>query len=141
MQVSHSTRPFVSRLRVAPGAASAPDRVVVDLEKMRKLAAILEEQADQLTRLPLDDGEMESEPDAKDRGTQAVEARLRSLCEALEKAFPDAEEDKVTAKKVCAHNLAFVLASNDFMFRTPLHSTFICLTCGTLSTAVITVLL
>ncbi|KAG8903976.1 hypothetical protein FRB99_002455 [Tulasnella sp. 403] len=98
MHVSHSTRPFTSKARVAPSASSRPERVLVDLEKMRKLATILEDQADQLSQTNVDESEMEpAEP--KDRGTIAVEARAKQLFDMLDEKFAGAEDEKLTAKK------------------------------------------
>lgn len=44
LHVSHNTRPFTSKARVAPESASRPDRIAKDLEQAKQLVAILEEE-------------------------------------------------------------------------------------------------
>ncbi|KAG8956553.1 hypothetical protein FRC04_000031 [Tulasnella sp. 424] len=99
MQLTHSTRPFVAKMRMAPGAGSRPERILVDLGKIKKLASLLEEQAEHLAQLPGDDNAMEAPTEPKDRGSLAVEARAKHLAEMLDNEFPDGEEEKMTAKK------------------------------------------
>ncbi|KAG8981608.1 hypothetical protein FRB90_007135, partial [Tulasnella sp. 427] len=99
MQLTHSTRPFVAKMRMAPGAGSRPERIVVDLGKIRKLASLLEEQAEHLATLPAEDQSITSPTDPRDRGTVAVEARAKHLAEMLDAQFPDGEEEKMVAKK------------------------------------------
>lgn len=100
MQLTHSTRPFVAKMRMAPGAGSRPERILVDLGKIKKLASLLEEQAEHLAQLPGDDNAMEAPTEPKDRGSLAVEARAKHLAEMLDNEFPDGEEEKMSAKKV-----------------------------------------
>ncbi|KAG8919882.1 hypothetical protein FRC01_001052 [Tulasnella sp. 417] len=99
MQLTHSTRPFVAKMRMAPGSGSRPERIVVDLEKIKKLASLLEEQAEQLAQLPGDDNAMEPPTEPKDRGSLAVEARAKHLADMLDSEFPEGEEEKMLAKK------------------------------------------
>ena len=86
-------------MRLAPSAASSPDRVLTDLNNIRKLAGLLEAQAEELAQTSFDELEM-SGSDVKDRGSQAVEARSKHLSDALEQKFQGAEEERLTAKKV-----------------------------------------
>ena len=50
MHVTHTTRPFNTRIRVAPEVASRPERIQRDLVQIKKLASVLEEDAAFLRR-------------------------------------------------------------------------------------------
>jgi hypothetical protein len=45
LHVTHTTRPFMTRIRIAPDVASRPERIKKDLEQIKQLASILEEEA------------------------------------------------------------------------------------------------
>lgn len=88
-------------MRVAPGVASQPDRIAKDLENSRRLAAKLEDEADALARTSADDTFMSDASEmTKDRGTVAVDNRIKMLWETLEEKFAGSDEEKVNAKKV-----------------------------------------
>ncbi|KAF8307293.1 hypothetical protein DL93DRAFT_2143326 [Clavulina sp. PMI_390] len=52
LHVTHSTRPFSSRARYAPEASRRPERIAKDLENIKRLAALLEQEAYDLEKLP-----------------------------------------------------------------------------------------
>ncbi|KAF8338984.1 uncharacterized protein EI90DRAFT_3039954 [Cantharellus anzutake] len=52
LHVTHSTRPFRSRARRTPESASEPERIEKDLANVKKLAAVLEDEAYHLQTLP-----------------------------------------------------------------------------------------
>ena len=48
LHVAHNVRPFVNKIRYAPEVASRPDRLANDLQNVKLLATILEDQAAEL---------------------------------------------------------------------------------------------
>jgi hypothetical protein len=48
LHVAHNVRPFVNKIRYAPEVASRPDRLAKDLQNVKLLATILEDQAAEL---------------------------------------------------------------------------------------------
>lgn len=111
--MSHSVRPFTSRFRCTPEIASRPDRIEKDLANVKKLAAILEDEALRLSRLKVEeqqsglDGEdikpstAEHAEAPKERGSEAIERRLERLVADLqEQHHSDGEESGLAMKKV-----------------------------------------
>ncbi|KDQ07761.1 hypothetical protein BOTBODRAFT_139690 [Botryobasidium botryosum FD-172 SS1] len=110
LHVTHSTRPFISRLRSTPEIASRPDRVEKDLANVKKLAAILEDEALILNRKDENssietEGEEAKPPHVehtelpKERGSEAVERRLERLVAELQEQHHEGEENGLTVKK------------------------------------------
>ncbi|KAG8963969.1 hypothetical protein FRC03_002400 [Tulasnella sp. 419] len=104
LQVTHSTRPFVSKARVAPSIASQPERVIKDLENMRKLAVILEHEAATLAQREKaqgfsQEGEGTNDEPDRGRGRQAVERQIEKLSSDLQAQFSGADEEAIIAKK------------------------------------------
>jgi len=105
LHVSHCTKPFVNKVRQAPEVASKPDRIMKDLDQVKKLASILEDEYDRVRRFSVDSkpqaegdahgdasavkSEMDqnmvdaSEDEPRERGIDAVERRIAKLHEEL----------------------------------------------------------
>jgi len=104
LHVSHCTKPFVNKLRQAPEVASKPDRILKDLEQVKKLASILEDEYERVRHFaveskPQREGDVNGEAEAvksdvdqnmdstddepRERGTDAVERRVAKLHEEL----------------------------------------------------------
>lgn len=103
LHVSHSTRPFVNRIRYAPEVASKPDRLAKDLGNAKILANLLESEAAKLrkTKIQQDapipetegsapeadvdvtmtapEGEDGDEEELAERGIDAVERRIEKV--------------------------------------------------------------
>ncbi|KLO15738.1 hypothetical protein SCHPADRAFT_902111 [Schizopora paradoxa] len=104
LHVSHCTKPFVNKIRQAPDVASKPDRILKDLEQVKKLASLLEDEYDRVRHFKVEskpqadgdanadasvvrpDGDQdmeESDDEPRERGIDAVERRIVKLHEEL----------------------------------------------------------
>lgn len=123
LHLSHSLKPFTNRIRYAPEVASRPDRLAKDLESIRILASLLEDEYDRIRRPPsredppsqegpsdpnaqsgttgdtlmVEDGlDQDFDEDApKSRGSEAVERRIEKVISELkESGTVDAMSEK-----------------------------------------------
>ncbi|KAF9076653.1 hypothetical protein BDP27DRAFT_1313687 [Rhodocollybia butyracea] len=106
LHVSHTTKPFINKIRIAPDVASRPERMEKDLTNAKVLAGLLEEEAATLRKMKskdfappkpeeealmeeknLDnvvvdvdvDGEEEEEEEPPERGSDAVDRRIEKV--------------------------------------------------------------
>ncbi|KIK65755.1 hypothetical protein GYMLUDRAFT_39277 [Collybiopsis luxurians FD-317 M1] len=105
LHVSHTTKPFVNKIRIAPDVASRPERMEKDLANARTLAGLLEEEAAALRKFkpgkddaqakpegedaPMDGGNLENgdidvdgeeeEEEPPERGSDAVDRRIEKI--------------------------------------------------------------
>ena len=101
LHMTHSTKPFVNKIRQAPEVASRPERIAKDLENAKTLAKILEAEYDRVRKykeekpaLNADDSATKSDEPAQDadvehidedmqepgeRGSEAIERRLEKI--------------------------------------------------------------
>lgn len=114
MHVTHNTRPFTNKIRYAPEVASRPDRLEKDLENVKLLASLLEEQAAKLRAYkPYTIGEKvngsvsdsngdtlmaspeEDDPEPKERGSDAVEKRIdKTMMDLKDQGLVDVSDEK-----------------------------------------------
>ncbi|KAF5393854.1 hypothetical protein D9757_000439 [Collybiopsis confluens] len=127
LHVSHTTKPFVNKIRIAPDVASKPDRMEKDLAKASILAGLLEEEAAVLRKikpgrddaLPKPEGEdtlmdsnntdngdgdldgEEDEEEPPERGSDAVDRRIEKiLADMRDQGLVDpGDEEAYEAKK------------------------------------------
>ncbi|CAK5262625.1 unnamed protein product [Mycena citricolor] len=90
LHVSHILKPFTNRVRYAPEVASRPERLEKDLTNARTLAQKLEREASELRawKRPVKDDEdapmeAEDEEEPRERGCDAVEARIEKVMSEL----------------------------------------------------------
>ena len=100
MHVSHITKPFVNKIKRTPEVASRPERILKDLEQVKKLVGILEDEYDKARQFKVEpkpqgegDGSAsksdadqnveEAEDEPRERGVDAVERRIAKLHEEL----------------------------------------------------------
>lgn len=108
--MSHSIRPFTSRIRCTPEIASRPDRIETDLANVKKLASILEDEATRLGRFKDEqqsgaggvEVKVEHQESLKERGSEAIERRLERLVSDMQEQehHQEGEESGLTIKKV-----------------------------------------
>ena len=121
MHVTHNLRPFVNKIRYAPEVASRPERLEKDLQNVKVLAGMLEQQAANLRALKLSDlkpsstakqdGEPaqndadmaapeEEDPEPKENGSDAVERRVEKVLSDLrEQGLVDVNDEKTYEEK------------------------------------------
>lgn len=124
MHVTHNLRPFVNKIRYAPEVASRPERLEKDLQNVKVLAGILEQQAASLRALKLadlkststakpegedakptqSDADMnspeEEDPEPKESGSDAVERRVEKVLSDLrEQGLVDVNDEKAYEEK------------------------------------------
>lgn len=124
MHVTHNTRPFTNKVRYAPEVASRPERLEKDLDNVKILAAILEEQAAKLrahraevpekensevkpeeeTDAPMSAVD-EDEEEPRERGSDAVERRIEKvMADMKDQGLVDVNDEKAYhAKKASSH--------------------------------------
>jgi hypothetical protein len=113
--MTHSTKPFVNKIRQAPEVASKPERIVKDLENAKTLAKLLEAEYDTIRKykeekpaLSADESAAKSDEPAPDadteridddmqepgeRGSEAIERRLDKIRAEL----PDASSEQLVS--------------------------------------------
>lgn len=137
LHVNHSTRPFISRIRQTPEVASKPDRIKKDLDQVKKLVDLLEEEHHRVMNFkpPKSDvsgdaedqvngnnvatdvdarmleGNVAEEVESKDKGSKAVERRIAVLAAQLTVSGNEDETDGLELKKVVLLNYHFKLLS------------------------------
>jgi hypothetical protein len=118
--VTHNTRPFKNRARVTPEVASKPQRLEHDLNQIKRLASVLEDEAAVLRKfkpapqkpkeaegedsaMAILDEEQEEE-DPSERGSDAVERRIEKIMSDLrDQGIVDVNDEKTyELKKVCS---------------------------------------
>ena len=124
MHVTHNLRPFVNKIRYAPEVASRPERLERDLQNVKVLAGMLEQQAANLRALKLsdlkpsstakqdgddakpaqNDADMaapeEEDPEPKENGSDAVERRVEKVLSDLrEQGLVDVNDEKTYEEK------------------------------------------
>ena len=136
--MAHIVKPFVSRVRYTPEAASRPERLVKDLNNARTLATVLEdeytslrqalaeakaqkaengdevkEEAVDVTMADTINVDEEEDPEPRERGSDAVERRIeRVMVDMREQGLLDGlDEAEVEAKRVSTNHVVFILAN------------------------------
>ena len=113
--MTHSTKPFVNKIRQAPEVASRPERVAKDLDNAKTLAKLLEADYDRVRKFkeekpslsnddsavkkeePSHDADMdqvdEDMPEPGEKGREAVERRI----EKIRAELPDVTSDQMVS--------------------------------------------
>jgi len=110
LHVTHSTKPFFTRVRYAPPLANRPDRLEKDLSQAKRLASVLEDEAAGLAKTLDSSGDnsngqteqgdhMDIDPEIKARGSRAVENRIERLISELPPLEDPEDEAAVTAQQ------------------------------------------
>ncbi|KAH9927144.1 uncharacterized protein BXZ73DRAFT_90826 [Epithele typhae] len=115
LHVSHITKPFVTRIRAAPEAASFPERLSKDLENAKRLAVLQEEEYKMLLKFKPEPasvngdhdtamGELnttDGEAEPAEMGSEAVERRIEKVMADLQEqgAVDTSDERALEAKR------------------------------------------
>ncbi|KAI0080659.1 hypothetical protein K474DRAFT_1657465 [Panus rudis PR-1116 ss-1] len=127
LHVAHITKPFTSRTRYTPEAASRPDRTEKDLANAKALARILEDEYVALLKAKAEakakaesteqsadangtsqdapatelGDDQEEDPEPRERGSDAVERRIEKVISDMKEhgLFEDLDENEVQAKR------------------------------------------
>jgi hypothetical protein len=91
LHVTHTTRPFNTRVRITPETASRPERIMKDLEQIKQLSAILEEEASSLRRLKFN----EKQHDAGARNQMEVDGIDGSTTSLAEKIISPSQDIEI----------------------------------------------
>jgi hypothetical protein len=129
LHVTHNVRPFTSRIRYTPEAASRPERMVKDLANAKKLAAILEDESASLRTwvqevvpdeskeakvedVAMTEHEGDDDPEPKERGSDAVDRRIEKIMSDLcEQGLVDVHDEKAYEAKKVSMILVSILSS------------------------------
>lgn len=129
LHLTHSMRPFVNKVRMAPEVASKPDRIAKDLTNARRLVGLLEEEYERVRTFkpssvvfpPVSAG-TEDEPrnetrdismleapgadeddeEPNEKGSVAIERRLLKLASDYPEPSSEGETRALENKKVCS---------------------------------------
>ncbi|KAF9526311.1 hypothetical protein CPB83DRAFT_858152 [Crepidotus variabilis] len=142
LHVTHNTRPFTNKVRYAPEVANRPERLEKDLENVKILATLLEEQAAKLRAykhvapektndessaeepvdVPILEVE-EEEEEPKERGSDAVERRIEKvLADMKDQGLVDVNDEKAYQAKKVVVSLDMYLA----YLRAAFHTCYYC---------------
>lgn len=127
LHVSHSTKPFVNKVRFTPEAASRPDRLTQDLANVKALAVLLEDEAAKLRALKVEDSPYipsgDEDEEIPERGSDAVERRAEKIMSDLrEQGTVDLNDENAYEIKKVTVTLDLYIA----YIRAAYHTCFYC---------------